>query len=108
MTIAIQQVRLIDGTGAVQDHMTILVRGTKIVAVGPSSEVRIPKGSHPSQRPWSHRDPGTHRLPCPSLFRREKLMWSALWSLNNPPTPFSNRPDMLRQRLSQDLRPCVT
>lgn len=45
MTIAIQQVRLIDGTGAVQDHMTILVRGTKIVAVGPSSEVRIPKGA---------------------------------------------------------------
>jgi imidazolonepropionase-like amidohydrolase len=45
VTIVIQQVRLIDGTGAVQDHMTILVRGTKIVAVGPSSEVRIPKGA---------------------------------------------------------------
>ncbi len=45
MTIAIQDVRLIDGTGAVRDHMTLLVRNTKIVAVGPSSEIRIPKGA---------------------------------------------------------------
>ncbi|OQW30094.1 MAG: hypothetical protein A4E19_11100 [Nitrospira sp. SG-bin1] len=37
--------RLIDGTGAVQDRATLLVRGSKIVAVGPSDEVRIPKGA---------------------------------------------------------------
>jgi imidazolonepropionase-like amidohydrolase len=45
VTIAIHQARLIDGTGTVRDHMTILVRGTKIVAVGPSNEVSIPKGA---------------------------------------------------------------
>jgi imidazolonepropionase-like amidohydrolase len=38
-------VRLIDGTGAVRDGATLLVRGTKIVAVGPSTEVKIPKGA---------------------------------------------------------------
>jgi imidazolonepropionase-like amidohydrolase len=45
MTIAIHHVRLIDGTGAVLDHATLLVRSTKILAVGPSKEVRIPKGT---------------------------------------------------------------
>lgn len=45
MTIAIHHVRLIDGTGAVRDHMTLLVRRTKIVAVGPSNEVTIPNGA---------------------------------------------------------------
>ena len=45
MTIAIHHVRLIDGTGAAQDRATLLVRGTKIVAAGPSKEVRIPKGA---------------------------------------------------------------
>ncbi|MBX3326528.1 MAG: amidohydrolase family protein [Nitrospira sp.] len=45
MTIAIHHVRLIDGTGVVRDHMTLLVRGTKIVAVGPSNDIRIPKGA---------------------------------------------------------------
>ncbi len=45
MTIAVHHVRLIDGTGAVQDRATLLVRGSKIVAVGPSDEVRIPKGA---------------------------------------------------------------
>jgi imidazolonepropionase-like amidohydrolase len=45
VTIAIHQARLIDGTGTVREHMTILVRGTKIVAVGPSNEVSIPKGA---------------------------------------------------------------
>jgi imidazolonepropionase-like amidohydrolase len=45
MTIAIHHVRLIDGTGAVQDCATLLVRGTKILAAGSSNEVRIPKGA---------------------------------------------------------------
>ncbi|MDF0666843.1 MAG: amidohydrolase family protein [Nitrospira sp.] len=45
MTIAIHQVRLIDGMGAVHDRVTLLVRGTKILAAGPSKEVRIPKGA---------------------------------------------------------------
>lgn len=45
MTIAIHQVRLIDGTGSVQNSMTLLVRGTKIVAIDPSNKVRIPKGA---------------------------------------------------------------
>ncbi|MGZ8381228.1 MAG: amidohydrolase family protein [Nitrospira sp.] len=45
MTIAIHHVRLIDGTGAVHERATLLVRGTKISAVGPSNEVRIPKGA---------------------------------------------------------------
>ncbi|MFZ3012274.1 MAG: amidohydrolase family protein, partial [Nitrospira sp.] len=45
MTIAIHHVRLIDGTGAVHERMTLLVRGSKILAVGPSNEVKIPKGA---------------------------------------------------------------
>ncbi len=45
MTIAIHHVRLIDGTGAVLERATLLVRGSKILAVGPSTEVRIPKGA---------------------------------------------------------------
>jgi len=45
VTIAIHHVRLIDGTGVHHDNATLLVRGTKISAVGPSNEVRIPKGA---------------------------------------------------------------
>jgi imidazolonepropionase-like amidohydrolase len=45
VTIAIYHVRLIDGTGDLHDNATLLVRGTKIVMVGPSNEVRIPKGA---------------------------------------------------------------
>ena len=45
MTIAIHHVRLIDGTGDHHDNATLLVRGTKISAVGPSNDVRIPKGA---------------------------------------------------------------
>mgnify|MGYP001172891924 FL=1 len=45
MTIAIHHVRLIDGTGAVHERATLLVRGSKISAVGLSNEVRIPKGA---------------------------------------------------------------
>ena len=45
MTIAIHHARLIDGTGDLHDNATVLVRGTKILAAGPSNEVRIPKGA---------------------------------------------------------------
>ena len=45
MTLAIYHARLIDGTGDLHDNATLLVRGTKIVTVGPSNEVRIPKGA---------------------------------------------------------------
>jgi imidazolonepropionase-like amidohydrolase len=45
VTIAIHHVRLIDGTGDLHDNATLLVRGTKISTVGPSNEVRIPKGA---------------------------------------------------------------
>ena len=45
MTIAIHQVCLIDGTGDLHGNATLLVRGTKILAAGPSDEVRIPKGA---------------------------------------------------------------
>ncbi len=45
MTIAIHHARLIDGTGAVQEGVTLLVRGAKIAAVGPSRDVTIPKGA---------------------------------------------------------------
>ncbi|MGB4067149.1 MAG: amidohydrolase family protein [Nitrospira sp.] len=45
MTIAIHHVRLIDGTGDHHDNATLIVRGTKISAVGPSNEVKIPKGA---------------------------------------------------------------
>ena len=45
MTIAIYHVRLIDGTGDLHDNATLLVRGTKILAAGPSKEVSIPKGA---------------------------------------------------------------
>lgn len=45
MTLAIYHARLIDGTGDLLDNATLLVRGTKILMVGPSNEVRIPKGA---------------------------------------------------------------
>jgi imidazolonepropionase-like amidohydrolase len=44
MTIAIHQVRVIDGIGGVIDRATLLVRGSKITAIGSSREVRIPSG----------------------------------------------------------------
>ncbi len=45
MTIAIHHTRLIDGTGVVFDQATLLVRGSKIAAVGSSRDITIPKGS---------------------------------------------------------------
>jgi imidazolonepropionase-like amidohydrolase len=45
MTLAIHRARLIDGTGALLDQATVLIRGTRIVAVGPSRAITIPKGA---------------------------------------------------------------
>ncbi|HXV68028.1 MAG TPA: amidohydrolase family protein [Nitrospira sp.] len=45
MTLAIHRTRLIDGTGALLDQATVLIRGTRIVAVGPSRAITIPKGA---------------------------------------------------------------
>ena len=45
MTIAIQHVRLIDGTGLVTERATLLIRGTKIAAAGPSRTMPIPRGT---------------------------------------------------------------
>lgn len=45
MTIAIHQVRVIDGTGALLDKATLIVRGSKITALGPLRDIRIPSGS---------------------------------------------------------------
>ncbi|MGQ0666578.1 MAG: amidohydrolase family protein, partial [Nitrospiraceae bacterium] len=45
MTVAIHRACLIDGTGAVLDQATVLVRGSRIAAAGPSQEITIPKGS---------------------------------------------------------------
>jgi imidazolonepropionase-like amidohydrolase len=45
MTIAIHHTRLIDGTGGVLDQATVLIRGTTVLAAGPSRDISIPKGS---------------------------------------------------------------
>ena len=45
MTIAIHHTRLVDETGAVLDQATVLVRGSKIAAVGSIRDITIPKGS---------------------------------------------------------------
>src|SRR3954466_10154739 len=44
VTIAIHHSRLIDGTGAMLEPATVLIRGPKVLAVGPSRELSIPKG----------------------------------------------------------------
>ncbi len=43
MAIAIQQVRLIDGTGAVIERATVIVREHRIAAAGPSRTISIPR-----------------------------------------------------------------
>lgn len=43
MTIAIRHACVIDGTGAIHDRATLLIRGTKIVALGHSRTTTIPK-----------------------------------------------------------------
>ena len=45
MTIAIHHTRLIDGTGTVLNQATVIVRGSQIVATGPSRTITIPKGA---------------------------------------------------------------
>lgn len=45
MTIAIHHTRLIDGTGAVLDQATVIVRGSKIAVVSSSRDITIPKRS---------------------------------------------------------------
>ena len=45
MAIAIQQVRLIDGTGALIEPATVIVREHRIAAAGPSRTVRLPRGA---------------------------------------------------------------
>ncbi len=45
MTIAIHHTCLIDGTGAVLDRATIVIRGSRIVAVGSNRDIAIPKGA---------------------------------------------------------------
>lgn len=45
MTIAIHRTRLVDGTGALLEQATVLIRGGKILAAGASKDVSIPKGS---------------------------------------------------------------
>ena len=41
--IAIRHARVIDGTGATHDRATLVIRGTKIVGIGPSQTVSVPK-----------------------------------------------------------------
>jgi imidazolonepropionase-like amidohydrolase len=45
VTIAIQQVRLIEGTGAVIEPATVIVREHRIAAAGPSRTISIPRGA---------------------------------------------------------------
>lgn len=44
MAIAIQHVRLIDGTGLIIERATLLIRGSKIAAAGSSRTMTIPRG----------------------------------------------------------------
>lgn len=44
--VALTHVRLVDGTGApARDDQTVIVRGTRIEAVGPAGRTRIPRGA---------------------------------------------------------------
>src|SRR5256712_13317055 len=45
MPLAIRRVLLIDGTGAKLERATVVVDGDRIVAVGPDSRGKIPRGS---------------------------------------------------------------
>lgn len=44
-SIALRHIRLIDGRGAVQERMTVLIRGGRIAAVGPDREISVPRGT---------------------------------------------------------------
>lgn len=45
MTIAFHHARVLDGTGATLERATLIVRGSKITAIGPSREISIPNGA---------------------------------------------------------------
>lgn len=45
MAVAIHRARLIDGTGAVLDSATLVIRGGRIAAAGASRDVSIPRGA---------------------------------------------------------------
>src|SRR2546426_2486374 len=45
MSLAIRNILVIDGTGAKLERATVVVDGDRIVAVGPDSRVKIPRGS---------------------------------------------------------------
>src|SRR3989441_5138483 len=45
MSLTIRNILVIDGTGAKLERATIVVDGDRIVAVGPDSRVKIPRGS---------------------------------------------------------------
>lgn len=45
MAIAIHNTRLIDGNGRTIERATVIIRGDKIYAAGPSSQVSIPRGA---------------------------------------------------------------
>ena len=45
MTIAIRQIRILDGLGHRIERGTLLIEGTRIQAVGPERDVRLPKGA---------------------------------------------------------------
>lgn len=45
MTIALHNTRLIDGSGAVIEHATVIVRGSAIAAARPSKNVALPRGA---------------------------------------------------------------
>ncbi len=65
---AIHDVTVIDGTGAdPKPHMTIVIRGERIVAMGPVSKVRIPKGARVVQ--------GRGRYAIPGLWDMHVHLW---------------------------------
>ncbi len=45
MTIAIRQIRILDGLGGRLERGTLVIEGTRIVAAGPDRSIRIPKGT---------------------------------------------------------------
>lgn len=45
MTLALRHVRVIDGTGRSLERATLIVRGNRIAAVGPSRDVPVPRGA---------------------------------------------------------------
>ncbi|MCC2639704.1 MAG: putative Imidazolonepropionase [Nitrospira sp.] len=44
MTVAIRQIRILDGLGHHLERGTLLIEGTRILAAGPELSIRIPKG----------------------------------------------------------------